>query len=413
MTATDSNHHSFHKTAMPVPFWQIAFRPFFLFASIFLLLSLTLWGLILNQAYPASLSGYYPYAGWLGWHSHEMIFGFVQGIAIGFLLTASRSWASQKGVNATFIKLLISIWIAARIAWLMPSTEPALIMLLDALTPLLAAAGLAKTLYDGEKKNSKGSQNHNWPFVLLLSAFALVQILFHLLNSHQPQYISLLMQVSVLMMAAMTLWVAGRVLPFFTKMRLQTPITTVPKGIKFLAMSASWLLIPALVLHQLLANQNETQSYTYALAAIAASATLFHSFTLIRLFKLGIKSEPMLWSLFLAYAWIISGYALLTASLFYSASPNWLHAITVGGLLGMIISMMARISLGHTGRKIVALKGMGLAFILISIAAAIRISPTSLLELSLSIALVIVALLIFLAHYGRLLIKPRADGKLD
>lgn len=393
----------------PAPFWQIAFRPFFLVSTVFLALALTLWGLLLNQAYPSSLSGYQPYSGWLGWHSHEMIFGFVQGIAIGFLLTASRSWASQKGVNSLFIKLLIATWLGARLAWLIPNTPPALILFLDAITPLLAAAGLAKTLYDGEKKNGKGTQKHNWPFVLLLTSFALVQMLFHLLNTYQPQYISLLMKVAVLMMAAMTLWVSGRVLPFFTKARLQTPVITIPTPLKVLSMTASWLLIPALIVNQLFSDL----VFVWILAGTAIIAAATHALSLLRMFRIGIKDEPMLWSLFLAYGWIIIGYALLASSLSDSATPVWLHAITIGGLLGMIISMMARISLGHTGRKIVALKGMSYAFLLIQIAAVMRISQVSLSGITISIVLIVLVLAIFLFHYTKILINPRGDGKFD
>lgn len=393
----------------PLAFWQIAFRPFFLIPSIFLALALSLWGLFLNQTMPSSVQDYQPYSGWFNWHSHEMIFGFVQGIAIGFLLTASKNWANEKGVNSTFVKLIIVTWLAARVAWLMPDTHPALIMLLDSITPLLAAIGLAKTLYDGEAKNGKGTQKHNWPFVVLLSAFSLVQISFHLLNSHQPQYTSLLMKVAVLMMAAMTLWVSGRVLPFFTKARLKTKATQLPRSIKNISMLASWLLIPALILNQLFLDQ----VFIWILASIAIIAATTHAYSLVKMFRIGIKDEPMLWSLFLSYAWIILGYSLLAASLFFSASPNWLHAITVGGLLGMIMSMMSRISLGHTGRKIRALKGVGFGFVLIPIAAAIRISPINASALTLSIILLVLTLIIFLYHYTPILINPRYDGKSD
>ena len=81
------------------PIWQISFRPFFLAASIFITLAFALWALILFNSLPAALGNYQPYGGWFNWHSHEMIFGFVQAIAIGFLLTASRNWAGQPGVD--------------------------------------------------------------------------------------------------------------------------------------------------------------------------------------------------------------------------------------------------------------------------------------------------------------------------
>jgi uncharacterized protein involved in response to NO len=60
----------------------------------------------------------------------------------------------------------------------------------------------------------------------------------------------------------------------------------------------------------------------------------------------------MLWSFYLAYTWVALGYLLIAIRIFNGATLPWLHAITLGGLLTMIISMMARISLGHTGRPI-------------------------------------------------------------
>lgn len=275
--------HTDHKT----PFWQIAFRPFFLIPSLFLALALIAWGLLLTQAYPASLASYQPYSGWIGWHSHEMIFGFVQGIAIGFLLTASRNWAGQPGISANFLKLLVGTWVLARIAWFIPATPMLLILSLDTLTPLLAAFGLAKTLRDGERDNGKGSQKHNWPFVLLLLAFAIVQLLFHLLSQQQPQYISLLMQVAVLMMAGMTLWVSGRVLPFFTKARLLVPITPLPNKLKPISMLASWSLIPALVLSYLIPD---VLILKVILATLALIAAITHALSLSYMFKAGVKN---------------------------------------------------------------------------------------------------------------------------
>jgi uncharacterized protein involved in response to NO len=411
---SQSTSQSINQSDPKTPFWQIAFRPFFLIPSLFMAIALTVWGLLLTQSYPASFASYQPYAGWIGWHSHEMIFGFVQGIAIGFLLTASRNWAGQPGISANMLRLLVSTWLIARIAWFIPTTPILLIICLDTLTPLIAALGLAKTLHAGEKDKGKGSQKHNWPFVLLLFAFALVQILFHLLSSQYSQYVSLLMQAAVLMMAGMTLWVSGRVLPFFTKARLLVPITPLPNKLKPVSMIASWSLIPLLVMSTLF---SDAAILKWLLAVTAIVAALTHALILKYTFKAGVKNEPMLWSLYLAYAWIIVGYILLAMNQLTGLYVNWLHSITIGGLFGMILSMMARISLGHTGRKITALKGISIAFILVQLATLTRIGLVSALGANVSfvvsIGLVLVAMVIFLYHYSGILIRPRADGRPD
>ncbi len=391
------------------PIWQISFRPFFLVASLFITFALVLWGLILTNSLPDKLSNYNPYAGWFVWHGHEMIFGFVQAVAIGFLLTASRNWAGQPGISSNFIKLLVASWVLARLAWLIPSMPTILLGIFDASTPLLAALGLAHTLRGGERDHGQGSQRHNWPFVLLLMIFAAIQILFHYLQALQAQYLSLLMQAAVLMMAAMTLWVSGRVLPFFTRARLQTQPPSIPKSLLTISMTSSWLLIPFLVASQIYAESIFLTIIACILTIIAAAS---HSYRLFLFYRKGVTTEPMLWSLYCAYAWIITGYCLIALSMAIESNVPWLHAITIGGLLTMIISMMARISLGHTGRPIIALPGIPSVFIAIQVATFVRITQQTQAGYLLTILILLMALTIFLKQYLPILIKPRSDGKL-
>lgn len=390
------------------PVWQIAFRPFFLTASIFITVAFAVWALVLSNSLPASLTGYQPYGGWFTWHSHEMIFGFVQAIAIGFLLTASRNWAGQEGISSNFIKLLVLSWLLARLAWFAPATPAFLMVILDVLTPALAAIGLAQTLAGGERDHGKGSQSHNWPFVGLLCVFALIQLVFHSLLLTQPQYISLVMQAAVMMMAAMTLWVSGRVLPFFTRARLQTPPPVIPQRLLQVSMGTSWLLIPCVLASSLLSEQDTLRLLTACIALVAA---ISQGYRLSLFYRKGVMSEPMLWSLYCAFAWMIVGFLMIAISMISQTTLPWLHAITVGGLLTMIISMMARISLGHTGRPILALRGIPAVFIALQLAALVRISMQSSEGYLIAIMLLLLSMVIFLSHYTPILLKRRADNK--
>lgn len=391
-----------------LPIWQIAFRPFFLAATIFITLGFILWALVLSANLPSSISHYQPYGGWLVWHSHEMIFGFVQAIAIGFLLTASRNWTGQAGITSNMLKAIVLFWLSARIAWLIPTTPMPVLMLLDAAAPLLATLGLAQTLLLGEKQNGKGSQKHNWPFVALLSAFTIIQIAFHILLTYQAENITHLMKMAVLIMAAMTLWVSGRVLPFFTRARLQAPASDLPKGLLEFSMTSSWLLIPTYLATQYF--DLTALNLTTALIAICAAAS--QAYRLINFYRPGVAQEPMLWSLYLAFTWLIAGYVLIAIDLVTEGQLPWLHAMTIGGLLTMIISMMARISLGHTGRQIRALPFMATCFALLQLATLIRLIGPSVapgISYVLAVSCIIFALGIFILHYGKILWLPRAD----
>jgi len=396
--------------------WQIAFRPFFLFASVFAFSAMLLWILVLS----GKLSAFQPYGGWFIWHGHEMVFGFVQAIAIGFLLTASRNWTGQPGVDAAFIRLVFAAWLIARVAWLWADIPNWLLALLDMAAPILAARGLAQTLSAGERAAGKDNQGHNWPFVALLLGFAVFQALYHYLLYYQSPYVSVLQRAAVLMMLAMTFWVSGRVLPFFTRARLQTPPANIPTIIKSVTMTLTWMVLPFYLLQSLLLQMGLSEVshlFGYMLAFIALAASLGHLRLLSLFYQPGVSSEPMLWSLYLAYLWMIAGLVLLAVNIWLKTP--WVHAITMGGLFSMILSMMARISLGHTGRKISALKGMALVFVLLQLAAFIRIATdlglNQLIDgiaiYSVAAVLMLLSLLVFLFHYLPILCRPRADGK--
>jgi len=79
--------------------------------------------------------------------------------------------------------------------------------------------------------------------------------------------------------------------------------------------------------------------------------------------------------------------------------------------------MISRVSLGHTGRKLETLSGMGIAFSLMILAALVRsplaafeiLSPV--LSLGLGFVFFIIAYCIYLWHYIPILMKRRIDGR--
>ncbi|MCV6603964.1 MAG: NnrS family protein, partial [Porticoccaceae bacterium] len=96
--------------------WQLAFRPFFLCGVLFGVCALIVWGLFLNgiELLPGSSLG--P----IQWHGHEMLFGFGLAIVYGFLLTAVQTWTGVPAVKGAPLILLWSLWLAARLLWLIP-----------------------------------------------------------------------------------------------------------------------------------------------------------------------------------------------------------------------------------------------------------------------------------------------------
>jgi uncharacterized protein involved in response to NO len=124
-------------------------------------------------------------------------------------------------------------------------------------------------------------------------------------------------------------------------------------------------------------------------------------------------SIPLLWSLHLSYVCIPLGLALIAFGLPLSVG---MHAITVGGLAGMILAMMARVSLGHTGRTLQPPSIMKYAFGLILLAAVFRVlaGVIPLWSASLLLAAItswVIAFGCFCISYGPMLCQARIDGR--
>src|SRR5688572_27243709 len=96
--------------------FALGFRPFFLLSALFALLAIALW-------VPAfvgwlALNSYY---GQIGWHSHEMIFGYTAAVIAGFLLTAVRNWTDMATAQGWTLAALTLIWCLGRTLPFFPS----------------------------------------------------------------------------------------------------------------------------------------------------------------------------------------------------------------------------------------------------------------------------------------------------
>ena len=112
------------------------------------------------------------------------------------------------------------------------------------------------------------------------------------------------------------------------------------------------------------------------------------------------------------------GYAL-TALAKYSMILPFLatHAFTAGGIGLVTLGMMARVSLGHSGRQLLPPRMTVLAFALLNVSALLRVvAPVFSISnygswILLSGSLWILAFLFFLWDYFPMLIAPRIDGR--
>ncbi|MNE83079.1 NnrS protein [compost metagenome] len=90
------------------------------------------------------------------------------------------------------------------------------------------------------------------------------------------------------------------------------------------------------------------------------------------------------------------------------------HALGVGAMGGLILAMIARVSLGHSGRPLDVPRAMGPAFALLNLGAVARVLLLPLLgspAFWLAGLCWAVAFALFLRHYAVLLCTPRLDGR--
>lgn len=151
---------------------------------------------------------------------------------------------------------------------------------------------------------------------------------------------------------------------------------------------------------------------------MALFAAVVHLVRLVGWYSNKIWSVPLVWILQVAYFWFVIGFILKSLMIFNMVeSVLSFHAFTVGGIGIMTLGMMARVSLGHTGREMKINNAMVLAFVLINIAAIVRVIvpvflPDSYPQLiQFSGWLWILAFVLFLVIYTPMWTSSRVDGR--
>jgi uncharacterized protein involved in response to NO len=155
------------------------------------------------------------------------------------------------------------------------------------------------------------------------------------------------------------------------------------------------------------------------LAGVFAVAALSNAYRVFRWRVWTAVSIPLVWSLHLAYWFIPVGFGLFALSYagFVISESAALHSLTAGAMGSLILAMIARVSLGHSGRPLTAHWSLKFAFIFIVSAGIARVLTglyPSLLAYSgysISAGLWILAYTIYAAVYLRILTTTRVDGK--
>ncbi|MBU2642952.1 MAG: NnrS family protein [Thiobacillus sp.] len=376
--------------------FALGFRPFFLAAGLFSLLLMGLWMAVLHGSLiPAELPPAI-------WHGHEMLFGFAVAVIAGFLLTATQNWTGIRMPSGAPLAALFLLWLAGRLGFLIPGLPIGLVAWLDlAFLPVLAAVLAVPIL--------KARQFHNYPFPLMLLALAFANALVHAdALGWTTGTARTGLHLAAYAVVAMMMVMGGRVIPSFTDNKLGSRARRWPLLERLLPVATLGALAAALV-----------APVSPVTALFAAVAAVMHGVRLAGWYTGKLWSVPLLWILHMGYAWIVLGFALMTLSAIGLDVPasSALHAFTAGAIGALTLGMMARVSLGHTGRMLEPAPLMTLAFMAVNCAALSRIALPLLVPADYLAGTVvagflwIVAFGLFAALYAPMLLRPRVDGK--
>lgn len=383
------------------PVFAYGFRPFFLLAGLYAALAIGIWIAVYPGPAPglAGLPAHY-------WHAHEMIFGFIAAAIAGFMLTAVPSWTGVRGFAGTPLVVLALLWLAGRIALLLADVLPfwltaaAALAFLPALMVTLAPALLRK-------------RNRNQPLLLVLLAFWIADLAYiYGAHANLLAWSATALRGALGLVLILLTVIGGRIVPAFTSNALKRRGIAAP-------MRSVALLEPAIVLVMIGYLVADTVAPLAPITAgIAGGAGVLHLWRMAGWQSLKTGSEPIVWVLHIGYVWLPVGLLLRAAAGLLDAgwAVHWQHALGAGAAGTMILAVMTRASLGHTGRPLVAGRMAVVAYVLLTFGVLVRVFGPALQVVDYRITLWAaasawaLAYVLFVVNYAPILTRPRADG---
>ena len=375
--------------------FALGFRPFFLLAALLAAVFVPLWIALFSGVLPLT-----PVLPGLLWHGHEMVFGFAAAVIVGFLLTAGHNWTGLKTPSGGRLAALAALWLLGRLS--MFSGMPVLTAVVDIAFLPVAGIVLGRVLL-------RAKSRRNYFVLLILAALALANGLTHA-GAHGWLDVSPLtaLHLAVAVITVLETVIAGRIVPSFTANALRTvPWRNVQ--VDRLAIAATAVALGM-------------WAFAAPAGATGPVALLAAGMQVVRVWgwrPLPTWTTPLLWILHLSHAWIVVALLILAAAgIGLIETTPVLHLLTVGAMSGLIIGMITRTALGHTGRLLRSGRLEAACYVLLQAAVLLRVLPMLGLPAALylpflwgSAAAWSGCFALYLWKYAPILINPRVDGQ--
>jgi uncharacterized protein involved in response to NO len=382
---------------MPPALLSSAFRPFYFLGAFYAVLLTSAWlGAFLGQWEVPSVGTPLRL-----WHGHEMLFGFAAAIIAGIVLTALPSWAGTEEICGGRLALLVVLWLAGRLAfwaapWL-PALAPAIVdLLLFPAAFLMVAPQLAR------------ASNRLYLLLLpILLALTAANAAYHYgILAANTAFAGLGLRGAIYAIVVLYVLKGGVLAPIFTgnALREKGRGDQAPFNVELEMLAVGVVLLLAAL------DLAGAPSLWIGLAALAC--TLVHAARTARWKGWRLPDVPLVFVMHLGFAWLIFAFALKAMAELTGLVPEaaWVHAFTVGSLGLMMLGLMTRVSLRHTGRPLVVPGAMRVAYWIMFAAALIRLAATvhSLDDWAVALAAVLWGLTfaIYFALFGMALIRP-------
>lgn len=396
-TVTDSKTD----TDFGPPLVRRGFRPFFLGAGIFAVISMATWMAVFVLGKPILFTGMNAYQ----WHAHEMFFGYTMAVVAGFLLTAIQNWTGISLLRGKPLAFLFLLWLLARILPFSHAAVP-----LELIAAIDVGFMLTLTLVC-LRPVIKVRQYKQVGIISKLFLLVLCNVVFYLgVFGVLEEGVTWGLYSALYIIIGLILVMMRRVMPMFIKNGVDGEVCI---------RNHAWLDNSSLVLLLCLWLSDVFTAYDQLTAVLAATLAVLHSIRLTGWYTNKIWTKPLVWILVVAYGFIIAGFLLKALSIYTDLSPSLsLHSYTVGGIGLVTLGMMSRVSLGHTGRNVFEPPPvLGWIFLALLGGAVLRvIVPIFDMELyqywiAISQILWIIAFAAFSILYAPMFLSGRVDGR--
>ncbi|WP_050528165.1 NnrS family protein [Pseudorhodobacter aquimaris] len=345
-------------------FFSDGYRVFFLAAALFAMLSIAVWeGWLAIQAMGGMADLPVRPAPHL-WHAHEMIFGFGAAAVGGFFLTAVPNWTGAKAAPHVFVAVVAGLWLLGRLAlWYSGVLPPTIVAVADlAFVPVLMLKVLMQLLHKPKPQQMI--------FMVILTLYWAANLMVHM------EWVDLLqdgvwagLRMGLVTLCAMIMVLGGRVTPGFTRNAMvragrEHDLPRNPAPLAAFAIAAA-LIQPA---GYLLGLPDGIMGATAIAAGLAGLAR-------VALWRgLWTWRQPILWVMHIGYALNAAGFLFLGLSdIGIGNEMAALHILGIGGVGTMTYAVMSRAILGHSGRALIAPRGVAVGYALIPLAVLARV----------------------------------------